>query len=709
MLTRGARWLARACLAWAVVAGAGPVAGAVTMPVGGQAGAAAGSGAVDGAAGFRDTGGHWASQAIARMAAKGVVQGVRRADGDYFEPGRPVTRFEAIVMLVRALGLDGLARARLEAGEDGGVAGAPEWARGHLAVAAERGILSASERSAFRGREPAPRMQVAGWLVRALGLETEARRAAGAPFDDLQLVGPEWRGYIAVAADTGLMMGSRGRFRPIDPVTRAELAVLLARVDRLLANDLDAAQVEGAVASAEAGSVTVTAEGGERVLPLAEGAVLFFDGKHVRPEVGTSILAPGDRVEAVLDELGRAVYLEATSQAREVSGQIGSLLRAGEERVMRVAAAGGEEELRLAPEAVILLNDLPAGWSSLRQGQSVRVLAQGRKALRVRAQSRVEQVRGQVRSVILQARGAATVTLLVPGAGEAERVFELPAGLAFTRNGEPASFSALAVKDILTLTLRDGAVVRGRAESYQRSVSGVLKEVRYGEPPVLVLDLREGTRWAAQDEAKLEAAFSVPGTARIKRDGIEAGVTSLRPGDGVDVDLEGDAAVRVEARTRTASLTGTLLSITIAQPTTLSVRLVTGQEAVYRVSRDVEVRVGSAQVSLLGLKPGTRVDLSVTPDGTVVAVRAAEGGLRDDLRGVVRYVDARENRAVLELGDGTMRQLRPASGFLVYRDGQLRERVTALQVDDVVIAVGRDAPGEPFQAEIVVVLGRGSR
>ncbi len=672
--------------------------------VGGRPGL--GAPAVARAAGFRDVEGHWAGQAIARMAAKGVVQGVRRADGDYFEPGRPVTRYEAVVMVVRSLGLEDEARARAESGESGGVASAPAWARGHLAVAGERGIVTAAERAAFRGQDGAQRMQVAGWLVRALGLEAEARRATAAPFADLQLVGPEWRGYVAVAADTGLMVGDGRRFRPFDTVTRAELAVLLTRVDRLLDNGLDARDVTGTVTAVGAGEVTLAGAGGERVLPVGTGAFVFFDGAYVRPEVGVSILAPGDRVEAVRDETGGVVYLEARSQVRELEGQVTALLRSGEERVLRVRTAAEESEVRLAADAAILLNGLPAGWSALRQGQGVRVLAQGRSALAVRAESRTEEVRGSVRSVVLLARGAATVVLAVRGgSGEEERTYELPAGLALTRNGELVTAAALAVKDVLTLTLRDGAVVRGRAEAEKRTVTGILKEVRYGDPTVLVLDLSEGTRWAAQDEKRFEAAYALAPTARLRREGLEVGVTALRAGDAVEADLEGDTVVALRAALRTAGIGGTLVSITIAQPATLTVRLLTGQEAVYRVSRDVDVRVGGAQVSLFSLKPGMRVELAVTAGGEVVAVRATEGGLRDDVRGTVRFVDARENRVVLELADGSLRQLRPATGFLVYRDGRLQERVTALRAGDVALAVGRDTPGEPFVAEIVVVLG----
>ncbi|WP_256252839.1 S8 family serine peptidase [Paenibacillus sp. UNC496MF] len=51
-------------------------------------------------AGFRDIGGHWAGSAVAALRQRGIVGG----SGDYrFEPDRPVSRAEAVSMLTRAI------------------------------------------------------------------------------------------------------------------------------------------------------------------------------------------------------------------------------------------------------------------------------------------------------------------------------------------------------------------------------------------------------------------------------------------------------------------------------------------------------------------------------------------------------------------------------------------------------------------------------
>ena len=127
-------------------------------------------------AAFPDTTTHWARQAIDRMNARGVITGYLEGS---FRPDRPVTRLEALVMLVRFMGLENQAEATSQippSFEDPELV--PDWGRGYVAVGVERGILKGADLTDFNGGALVRRGDLAVWLVRALGLESEAQAAA---------------------------------------------------------------------------------------------------------------------------------------------------------------------------------------------------------------------------------------------------------------------------------------------------------------------------------------------------------------------------------------------------------------------------------------------------------------------------------------------------------------------------------------------------
>ncbi|MCL5040567.1 MAG: bifunctional 2',3'-cyclic-nucleotide 2'-phosphodiesterase/3'-nucleotidase, partial [Firmicutes bacterium] len=92
---------------------------------------------------FNDTAGHWAEKEIAAMASRGVVAGV---GGGLFKPDDPVSRQEAVTMLVRArVNAGELAKqgtGALGAYKDG--SSTADWAKAATAFALEHGVLTGS-------------------------------------------------------------------------------------------------------------------------------------------------------------------------------------------------------------------------------------------------------------------------------------------------------------------------------------------------------------------------------------------------------------------------------------------------------------------------------------------------------------------------------------------------------------------------------------
>ncbi|SDE66821.1 S-layer homology domain-containing protein [Paenibacillus sp. UNCCL117] len=130
---------------------------------------------------FADLAAHWSSGEVAVLVSRHLVDGV---SADRFEPNRPITRAELTKLLVSAMD--------------------QAQAVGETAAKTGQGTLDGLS-----------------------GHETE-RPVPSTEFTDVPN-GAWYASYVRKAAEMGLVYGDNGRFRPNDPASREELAVLLQR------------------------------------------------------------------------------------------------------------------------------------------------------------------------------------------------------------------------------------------------------------------------------------------------------------------------------------------------------------------------------------------------------------------------------------------------------------------------------------------------
>jgi hypothetical protein len=163
---------------------------------------------------FNDIGSHWAAQTIREMNRLGITSGYP----DYsFKPNAPVSRYEAMMMICRAMDdfeqEDGLSwEGRLEE---------------CLNYAEENDIIDDAED--FEGWKPAKRYEVAVWAMKAAGdLDVDDETL---PFLDINDIPEDARHYIGVMFNHKWMVGYPDKkFQPNKPVTRAELTVIIYRI-----------------------------------------------------------------------------------------------------------------------------------------------------------------------------------------------------------------------------------------------------------------------------------------------------------------------------------------------------------------------------------------------------------------------------------------------------------------------------------------------
>lgn len=171
---------------------------------------------------FKDIRNHWAMDTIEKMAKLGLIAGY----GDLtFQPNKPVTQAEAIVMV-----------SRLFADEDGvdddtlPYKNVPAWAKEGIAIALDKGLISPQFK--LEPNKPATRLFVTMLLVNAIGAEFDNDwQEAAEFFADVDDLDKTEKAYLVFAYLQDLIKGyADGTFKPNKPVTRAEMAVFLDRV-----------------------------------------------------------------------------------------------------------------------------------------------------------------------------------------------------------------------------------------------------------------------------------------------------------------------------------------------------------------------------------------------------------------------------------------------------------------------------------------------
>jgi len=102
---------------------------------------------------------------------------------------------------------------------------AGHWAELYIQQAAAMGIFNGYSDGTFKPNNNLTRAQAASMMVRALGLQTDE----AAPFSDIANYDDVTKSEIAAAYKYGIIKGNKGNFNPADKVTRAQIALMIAR------------------------------------------------------------------------------------------------------------------------------------------------------------------------------------------------------------------------------------------------------------------------------------------------------------------------------------------------------------------------------------------------------------------------------------------------------------------------------------------------
>lgn len=260
-----------------------------------------------------DIAGHWAETVLKDWLGKGWISGF--GDGSV-KPNSDVTRAQFVTLVNKSQGYTEQASISLKDVKPG------SWYYEDVAKAQKAGYVSGYDDQTFRPGNPITRQEAAVILARLLKLTESEPPASVSDAKNAQ----SWsRGAIGAVLDAGLMVGSNGKFRPTDNLTRAEAVTMLDRalqyrgsVQYAITYDKAGVYGDKSTASTVYGSALISVPGVTLNNIVIEGDLVIGEGvgegdvilDHVTVKGKTTVLGGGKNSVHLVDSVLLTVVVD---------------------------------------------------------------------------------------------------------------------------------------------------------------------------------------------------------------------------------------------------------------------------------------------------------------------------------------------------------------------------------------------------------------
>jgi len=469
---------------------------------------------------FKDMAEHWAAAAVARMNTKGFIRGYE--DGT-FRPKAPVTNEEALAMIVRAVypGTEVDPEEVMSDMKHWRQVSSP-WALNVLAVAVEKGLTTPEEMFAFIPRQLAKRINVARYIARALKNEDVNAENLGLDFIDIDKVDGSDMAMLEKVVALGIFQGNPdGSFQPRKPITRAEMAILLERLDEKVENPVDKSEVKGILEDIDIDGLELAVEvdGDSTTYAIDAGATVFRNNRRADLEE----LEVGDELLLLLNADGEVSFIGAREVVKEeeVAGVVASVY-GGDQPWIKLEI--NDDEVRkyyLADHVQIKMDDEEADLEDV-EGSYAELKLENDLVVSIKAEFEEMEVEGR----FLELSGD-TITVLIDGE---ERSYQLADDVEVKIEGDVALTDVPAGSEV-ELELKAGVVVKLEIEVEKMEVEGRFLELSGDEITVLIDGEERSYQLADDVEVKIEGDVALP---------------DVPAGSEVELELKAGVVVKLE-------------------------------------------------------------------------------------------------------------------------------------------------------------------
>jgi len=379
--------------------------------------------------------------------------------------------------------------------------------------------------------------------VRALGLDDMARGLSGVTLDfsDASEIPPRAVGYIDVAMEQGVLSGSDGAFKPNDNITRAEMAAVLARLDKKVDVDRDnMIKAKFIGYGSFDNSITVRDADSQFVkYSLSDGALIYRDGESISLEE----LEPLEYLGISLNDNDEATYMEVIPEEEvaqepeeiKVSGKLAEI-DADTPSITIEKDNGQEVSYEVAEEADVLLDWQTSSLEDLVTGQSVEATVKGDLVESLFAGSIEEDIKGIAVKVDFGTKNSIVIEL--EDGSEASYVIDEDVDL----DGDAESLRDIYAGQEIEVELKNKVVVNIDVTSVKEDIEGSVEKIILAANPEIVVSV-DGE----------ERSFSLAKDVDIEKAGDDATIDDLKIGDYVELKTTGNVITAMDITAKETS------------------------------------------------------------------------------------------------------------------------------------------------------------
>ncbi|KNF09751.1 S-layer domain-containing protein [Gottschalkia purinilytica] len=321
---------------------------------------------------------------------------------------------------------------------------------------------------------------------------------------------------------------------------------------------------------------------------------------------------------------------DVDKETTTVKGTITSILRFDSESYVTIENDRGiKVSYKADGRTIINLDNKNAGISDLVEGLNVTAkVTKDLRAVSISAESINENYEGTVSKVTSAYPGALTIEYKKDGKTD-KKTFVMDNDISVTLDNKKANLWDIKEGDNAKIKVKNSKIIEIKAESKIRNIEGTIKEIKYNPEPVLVIE----------DKYKDVYEYSIDSKAKIYRDKKSSGVTDLRRGDKVDVEVEYNVIVDIYASTVKSKDEGVIKGISIsANKAEITILNKDKKTVTYYIPKQSTIYVDNERSSIYNLKLEYYINLEIEGE-EVTRIDAKSIDRKDSYNGVVSYIN----------------------------------------------------------------------
>lgn len=530
---------------------------------------------------------HWAKEYVEDVVNLKLMTGYN--DGT-FRPSEKVNKVQALTMICKLMRPtdEELKAARAE--KDSFVKKYPlsESGRDLMAFGIKKGIVTekAIEESYFKDdkAEDAKKLEVSIYLVRAMGLEEDAKKNGSVLlFKDTELIREDVRPYVDILIQKKILDGkgdSQGKFNPNQAITRGAMAKMLSLANKEMFGNpnisIEVLEPKDPVEPSNVDEPGITiepvnppVEEGEVLTPTDEQVMKLEDNQilgNIVAKAGDFIIiesvdkkdsykVTSDTVITINGEINAKENLEKGMTVKATVEE-GNLLSKIESESTNDILVGTIAKVNLGTNPSIKIQDDDNNFKTIYLNDETKIFKNGSKSklfmlkeediARIEVLNNignkvaVESVNGTVRGNIVEKSMKDGYTLVLGREDGSTCEYVLDENVKVIRNGVQGDFNSLRRKDIVNIVLDNGIVIDVDGSSVIGGDEGYIKAILISEEPQITI----------VKENKEVETYYISKTAVLRINGESADIYKLRLGQYSKVKLESDEIVELNIETK---------------------------------------------------------------------------------------------------------------------------------------------------------------